>query len=154
MAAPEGNQFWKLAAYNGRPKIFETPEELWLKACDYFEWCDGNPLESYEWNGKDPVKCELEKMRAYTVKGFCCFANIDEQTLANYGTNDNYKDFFGVVTRIRDVIYCQKFEGAAAGLLNPNIIARDLGLVDRKEVDASVGVKELVIKGERFADKR
>ena len=32
------------------------------------------------------------------------------------------------------VIYRQKFEGAAADMLNQAIIARELGLVDRKEM--------------------
>ena len=34
----------------------------------------------------------------------------------------------------RQIIYTQKFEGSAAGLLNPNIIARDLGLNDKQEL--------------------
>ena len=31
----------------------------------------------------------------------------------------------------------QQFEGAAAGFLNPNIIARKLGLTDKSEVKVS-----------------
>jgi hypothetical protein len=38
-----------------------------------------------------------------------------------------------VITRIDKYIYNQKFEGAAAGFLNPNIIARDLGLADKTD---------------------
>ena len=34
---------------------------------------------------------------------------------------------------MEQIIRTQKFEGAAAELLNPNIIARDLGLADRSE---------------------
>ncbi|EII8497315.1 hypothetical protein ABMX35_004036 [Escherichia coli] len=33
--------------------------------------------------------------------------------------------FCGVTTRAEDIIYDQKFSGAAADLLNANIIARD-----------------------------
>jgi hypothetical protein len=36
------------------------------------------------------------------------------------------------------VILDQKFTGAAADLLNPNIIARDLGLTDKKEVSGDL----------------
>ena len=43
-------------------------------------------------------------------------------------------EYFGITTRIRDIIYDQKFTGAAAGLLESNIIARELGLVDKKDV--------------------
>ncbi|EOI7007498.1 terminase small subunit [Salmonella enterica subsp. enterica serovar Kentucky] len=35
------------------------------------------------------------------------------------------EDFCGVTTRAEQVIYDQKFSGAAADLLNANIIARD-----------------------------
>jgi DNA-packaging protein gp3 len=44
------------------------------------------------------------------------------------------QDFSSIITRIRETIYNQKFTGAAAGFLNPNIIARDFGLTDKKEV--------------------
>jgi len=35
------------------------------------------------------------------------------------------------------VIYRQKFEGASADMLNPNIIARDLGLADKKDLSST-----------------
>jgi hypothetical protein len=35
---------------------------------------------------------------------------------------------------IEDIIYNQKFEGAAAGLLKENIIARELGLKDQSDI--------------------
>lgn len=38
-----------------------------------------------------------------------------------------------VIARIEDIVYNQKFSGAASGFLNPNIIARDLGLADKTE---------------------
>lgn len=134
MAAPIGNQFWKLVENpTGRPKEYATPGDLWDKAAEYFQWCDSNPLMSYEWNGKDPVKCELEKMRAYTIKGLCLFLGIYESTFHTYTTAETHKEFHYIASHIRDIIYTQKFEGAAAGMLNPNIIARDLGLVDKTD---------------------
>ncbi len=39
-----------------------------------------------------------------------------------------------VITRIKETIFTQKFEGASADLLNANIIARDLGLADKKDI--------------------
>ena len=50
----------------------------------------------------------------------------------------DYKDFSQVITRIGKIIYDQKFSGAASGFFNANIIARDLGLADKKEIDADV----------------
>lgn len=147
MAAPVGNQFWRFAENAGRPRIFQSPDELWEKAMEYFDWCDNNPLLSYEWNGKDPVKCELEKMRAYTWTGLYTFLNIT--------TLDWYKEreeFLPIIKRIQNILYTQKFEGAAAGLLNPNIIARDLGLADKSNIESHT-TNELIITGSKFANE-
>lgn len=149
MPAPLGNQFWKIRSKHGVDKIFSNPDILWEAATEYFEWCDANPLKSYEWNGKDPVKCDLDKMRAYTLKGLCIYLGCDEDLISRY---EKYEGFLDVCTRIRNVIFTQKFEGAAAGLLNHNIIARELGLVDKKENSIPAGI-ELIIHGKKFADE-
>lgn len=38
------------------------------------------------------------------------------------------EDFLGVISQVEAIIYQQKFTGAAADLLNTNIISRDLGI--------------------------
>lgn len=131
MGAPRGNQFWKLRSTHGREKLFSSPEVLWDAACEYFEWCDKHPLQEQDWVGKDgrPVKKNL--VRAYTWSGLEYYLGVS--SLREYKTNEKYKDFFQVIARIEQVIYTQKFEAAAAGLLNANIIARDLGLIEKTE---------------------
>lgn len=137
MGAPKGNRFWELRASHGRDKIFSDPNILWDACVEYFTWCEENPLMSYEWNGKDPVKCEIEKMRAFTYHGLSLFLGVNTQYFSQFEAAIKAKDdelskgFSFILTRIRDTIYNQKFEGAAAGLLNQNIIARDLGLTDK-----------------------
>lgn len=132
MGAPKMNQFWKRRTKHGRDKLFASPELLWSAACDYFQWCDTHPHISIEFNGKDAIECEVPKMRAYTWSGLEYY--LDIYSLRDYKTNPEYKDFSQIITRLENVIYTQKFEGAAAGLLNANIIARDLGLADKKDV--------------------
>lgn len=129
MAAPKGMKYWQLAEKMGRnPKY--TPKALWQKAIEYFEWVEDNPLQEQKLSSGEIFA--MDKMRAMTIRGFCLFAGIDQQTFANYEVSDN---FFGITTRIRDIIYQQKFEGAAADLLNPNIIARELGLAEKSDVN-------------------
>jgi hypothetical protein len=134
MGAPVGNQFWKLRSKHGRNKILSDPEILWEEACNYFEWCDAHPLQSIEFNGKDAIECIVPKMRAYTWEGLETFLGVE--SLREY--KNTYKDFSQVITRIGKIIYTQKFTGAAAGLLNANIVSRDLGLADKKEVSQTV----------------
>lgn len=141
MAAPKGNQFWKLRSKHGRDKLFTSPELLWKAACEYFEWCDENPLlESKAFNtAKEGVKDHpLAKMRAYTLQGLCLYLDCNTGYFNDFEKAIDLKSkdgegFSVVITRIRETIYNQKFTGAAADLLNANIIARDLGLADKKE---------------------
>jgi hypothetical protein len=139
--APIGNQFWKLRSKHGRDKIFATPEIMWQAACEYFEWCDENPLIEVDYKGKDADKVEMPRMRAYTLMGLCLYLgcgtgyfNDFEAALAKK-TDEISKDFSTVITRIRDVVYNQKFTGAAANMLNANIIARDLQLREQSDVN-------------------
>lgn len=136
MAAPEGNEFWKLRSKHGRDKLFEDPKTLWDAAAEYFEWCEQNPLMEVDFRGKDADRVELPKMRAFTWEGLELY--LDIHSLRDYKKNPDYQEFSQVITRIEKIIYNQKFTGAAAGFLNPNIIARDLGLADKKEVDKVV----------------
>lgn len=158
MAAPKANKYWEFRDKHGRDHKYK-PEGLWEEAVKYFVWVQDNPLwESVviakgitvDTGKKDefdkPIKkivhtIAVPKMRAMTIVGFCLFADICEKTFANYRDD---KDFVQVVTRIEKTIYAQKFEGAAATLLNPNIIARDLGLADKKEIkqDTTVSFEE------------
>lgn len=137
MAAPTGHQYWKLAgdAWKSEKK-FSSPEDLWLEACKYFEWMDSHPwhkIESVKAGDHFGKHVKTPTSRPYTVKGLCIFLNIHEDTLSNYEKSPGYETYFGVTKIIKDIIYTQKFEGAAVGAYNANIIARDLGLVDRKE---------------------
>lgn len=132
MAAPVGNSFWKQRSSHGRKPIFAGPEELWDACVEYFEWVEANPLyEAQAFAYQGTVKQEaLPKLRAMTLGGLCIFLDIDRKTWADYAAR---KDFIPVTTRVEEIIRDQKFAGAAAGLLNANIIARDLGLADKQE---------------------
>ncbi|TCL70550.1 DNA-packaging protein [Rhizobium sp. BK251] len=145
MGAPKGNQFWKARSSHGRNPIFKNPDDLWTAAVEYFEWVHDNPLwedklTSYQGvNIHEPVA----KMRAMTLGGLCIFLDIDRSTWDEYR---NKKDFSLIATRVEEVIRTQKFEGAAADLLNPNIIARDIGLRDKVDMEHGVSseVSELL----------
>lgn len=135
MPAPKHNSFFRFVKQpTGRPNAY-TPDELWQKSQEYFEWVEKNPLKEMKAfaNGKTKT---LPKMRAMTEIAFCLFAGIDQDTFTNYKSGkEEWNDFFGVASTISKIIYVSKFEGAAADMLNPNIIARDLGLADKMKFD-------------------
>lgn len=148
MAAPEGNKFWKLRTKHGPNPKFSSESQLWEACCEYFEWVEANPL----WESKvvtrngEPCEFPIPKMRAMTIKGLCIFLDIDQSTWEDYRTPE--KGLSRVTNKVDNIIYEQKFTGASAGLLNPNIIARDLGLSDKQETkhDVTDPVKELLKK--------
>ena len=151
MAAPVGNQFWRLRSKHGRDRLFATPEQLWEAACEYFEWCDNNPLIEVDFRGKDAERVELPKPRAYTLQGLTLYLDCNIQYFNEFEeslkdrTDEYAKDFSAIITRIRQTIHDQKFTGAAAGLFNHNIIARDLGLADKKATEHSGSIATQIV---------
>jgi len=143
MAAPKGNQFWKARSKHGRDKIIASAELL-KEACEeYFQWVEDNPLNEerlFAYKGS-VTKESAYKMRAMTIDGLCIFLDISLQTWHNWREN---KDFIEVITYAEMIMKNQKFTGAAADLLNANIIARDLGLTDKQEVEQT-GVPQVVV---------
>lgn len=141
MAAPKGNQFWKLRSKHGRDKLFETSALLWEAACEYFQWCDDNPWVKVETKVKNSGSevTNSPAARPYTLTGLCLYLGCNTKYFFDFkqALPKDEKDFSEVVTRIEDAIYTQKFEGAAVGTFNSNIIARDLGLKDVKSNEIS-----------------
>jgi hypothetical protein len=156
MAAPRANQFWKLRSKHGRKKIFTTPAILWLAATEYFQWCDNNPWIKKEQlkksvitkdkNGNEQVHsiADIPTARPYTLTGLCIYLDVNTQYFTDFKDAlkpkdgekmcKKNKDYSIVITRIEEIIRTHKFEGAAVGAFNANIIARDLGMADKKDI--------------------
>lgn len=133
MAAPAGNQFWKQRSVHGRIKLFETPEVMLEAAYEYFEWCEKNPFpEQIVSAGK---KVTIKKMRPFTLEGLCSYMCCNTGYFHDFLQNCS-KDFSDVITHIKEIIYNQKYSGAASGFLNANLISFDLGV--RKDKDINV----------------
>lgn len=150
MSAPQGNRFWELRSSHGRKPVFESPEQLWNACCEYFQWVEDNPL----WETKamvvqgSPHQEPIAKMRAMTMEGLCLFLDIGTSTWHDYRNREGFSE---VVTRAEQVMRTQKFQGAAADLLNPNIIARDLGLVDKKELGGKLSLTKTDLSDDDLA---
>lgn len=133
MAAPKGNQFWKNRSRSGPKKIFSDPVKLWSECCDYFQWCHDHPLQEEKvfHNAGVITRTTVSHIRAMTIKGLCFYLKISYDAWKDYRIDD---DLSTIIHEAEQTIYDQKFSGAAADLLNANIIARDLGLAEKKEV--------------------
>lgn len=125
------DRLWEKVRF-GAPPAFDSPQEMWERAVEYFKWCEENTLdESKIFNNQgEIISGRVPHMRAMTQAGLCAFLNIGVSTWHDYKKKD---DFSAVISRIESIMFEQKFSGAAAGMLNANIIARDLGLTDKTE---------------------
>lgn len=128
-----GNRFWEAQPKTGRPRKFESPEQLWAYAIEYFEWVEDNPLvEQLVFHAKGEItKTTVNRPRAMTVRGLCVFLGIGSSTFDDYR---NRKDFTEVCNRITETMNTQKYEGAAVGFFAQSIVARDLGLNEKPVV--------------------
>ena len=138
-----GNRFWLARSSHGRNPKFETAEQLQDACVQYFEWVEANPLyeaKPFAHQGSVTI-ANLPKMRAMTLAGLCLFIGISRETWNDW--RKSRSDFSDVIREAEEIIYSQKFAGAAADLLNANIIARDLGLADKQEHDVRHRIAEL-----------
>lgn len=129
-----GNQFWKARTKHGRDKLFKTPAILEEAVKEYFEHASQDFLieaKPHAYEGEITYS-ENKKMVPFTIGRLCLFLNISDETWRDYRSKHDYS---GVCAWAEKIIYEQKYAGAAAGLLNHAIIARDLGLMDTQRVD-------------------
>lgn len=122
--AAKGNKFWEKRSKHGRNAKYSDSIVLWDTCSEYFEYVVDNPLTV--------TKKDTPKMQAMTLNGLCIYLGICINTWKSYRKNDNLAS---VVAEVEEIIYHQKFIGAAAGFLNQSIIARDLGLSEKQEND-------------------
>jgi len=118
----------------GRPPLFGTPEQMYAACCKYFEWVAANPLfenKVFQFQGAI-VDGQIEKPRAMTIGAMCIFLGCSRDAWEQYRKREEFVDVCALVDAI---IYQQKFELAAADLLNVQLIARDLNLREKQEIN-------------------
>lgn len=133
----------------GRPFKYSA-KEFDLAWQQYFQYVDDNP-----WMKNEAVKSgelagtiiQVPTARPYSEVGFCAFHNLGEKyiseladTLQKHAKDKESKnkeeaaELSNILTQARARCRAQKFEGAAVGAFNANIIARDLGMADNQNV--------------------
>lgn len=133
--------YWEGRKKLGRPKLIETPEELWGYACEYFNRVNGTPFKKQDFiRGGEYAgsKVNLDQMAPYTWEGLEAYlfekvgiAHIEDY---RYNKDGRYEKFTGIIHAIGKIIYDRNFSGAAVGAFSHNLIARQLGLTEKTEM--------------------
>lgn len=128
----------------GRPPAY-TPEELLVKFSEYIEDRREHPIvekETVKRKFKTTTNTE-EKEKAFShplsIGDFCIYLG----RCRNWW-NELSDEYLGVKSYIRDYVETYQIKGATVGLFHPNIVARTLGLADKKEISAGEGLTIVV----------
>ncbi len=134
--------YWKVRPPNLKKwPLFKTSEELWQAAVEYFDWCDENPIpvqKSSFYQGS-PSHWYEDAPRPYTLKGLCTFLGINHSRFRHWRRNEEWAHLHPAIAIIDQIIYTQKFEGAAVNIFNAMIVTRDLGLKEGLDHSSSDG---------------
>lgn len=146
------NQIWRISE-RGRKKIFKTPEELWKGACDYFEWRSANkeyetvPMKVKVSRDVEEIRMiQVPKLMPFTMQGMCIYLGVntryinDMEEYLKEREDEESKEYSEIITRIRDIMFDQKFSGAAAGFFNSNIISVELGMA--KKIETKINMEQ------------
>lgn len=131
-------ELWEAARGRGQPPKFNSPDEMWNRAVEYFKWCGQHQVveEKVGFFQGEPSSAYVGHKRPMTIAGLCVFLGVSRSTWQNYKYKDEYLQ---VSALIEDIMFEQKFTGAAVGQFNANIIARDLGLADKQDLSSQDG---------------
>ena len=83
----------------GRPKLFNTVEELESKIQEYFAYCDARVVQGYD--NKTNEQFAYVSPEPYTMSGLAYYLGMDRKTLLNY---KNTEEFFHTVKAARDIV--------------------------------------------------
>ena len=163
-------EIWEAKPKAGHKRIYNDPNDLWLDALEYFHYTAQRTFSRQEFVGKDGIEAMRHTPVPFSMESFYVFVGISKPTWREY--RERYKTTEGkssdecendiifsyVCTRIEKVIFAQQYEGAATGNYNANIVARKLGLTDKKDITSDgkvlntlAGVKIELPEGISFA---
>ncbi len=147
MAGDKESQFWRLRSKHGKDRIVKSPKQLAELADEYFELCVSDPLEVVDFKGKDANEVTYKHPRPFLkneLARFCGLAQWRSIELLKEvkGKEDDYTQ---VIARIEGIIADRKYTYAVIRVFDSNIVARDLGLVDRQDVK-NTGAQSVIIE--------
>lgn len=120
----------------GRPRAFNSPEDLLDAFLKYKNHEKSNPILVHDYVGKDGIEVFRKKEVPLTIEGFKTW--LFESSDYKFFDIDSYldgthKEFVGISARIKQLIRQDQIKGGMAGIYNPSLTARINGLVDKVE---------------------
>lgn len=120
----------------GRPRMFDSPQELWDAFCEYRRDTKSNPILVHDFVGKDGEEVFRQRERPLTYEGFKSWMFEKQSDLGFDSTryfDGRMPEFVSISTHIKEIIRQDQVSGGMAGIYNASLTARVNGLVDKTE---------------------
>ena len=130
--------FWTAhSSKNKNPSVeveYTSPEDLWEACCEYFQWCEDNPIDLsvHTFSQGTLTKGDVEKPRAMSLSAMCRFIGISQNEWKKIKLG--YPNWSRTMQMAEEVITTQLYEYGAADVINANFIARAIGLADKNQL--------------------
>ncbi len=123
----------------GRPRNFETPEEMLEAFQEYRNYTKRNPRYRYQLSQRTGEMVEEPLEVPLTIEGFSVYCYEKWGSIHQYFKNLNnaYDEFLPICMRIKEEIRQDQITGGMVGQYNASITQRLNGLVDKQEVSVS-----------------
>ena len=145
MSLSPGAQIWLCRSKHGAEAVAKDPQACYEACIEYFQWCEQNPVleERVGFSKGRAVRAIVPHPRAFTLWGLSIFLGISTDTWFIW--RKERESHRAVISWAEAAMKEQKFTAAASGLMNANLIAREMGLAD-KQIHEGV-TPSMVIKG-------
>jgi hypothetical protein len=101
---------------------------LWEDACEYFQWCEANPIFKEEMIKQTGAVVKMQCPRPFNLPALCIHCGVTVGYINSMAKNAAAGEYHLVAQKILQVIYSQNLEFAMVGIFNSNITSKKLGL--------------------------
>jgi hypothetical protein len=146
LAAPKGNQYALGCETSGRPRKYNSVEEMDKKIQEYFDECDNNTKEILD--KKDGGLITISFPLPYTVEGLALALGFcDRNSLLDYQKEEGYEEYFRTIKNAKLKTQQNKVVNGLTGVYNSAVTIFDLknnhGYRERNETDITSGGEKL-----------
>lgn len=123
----------------GPPPLWATPLSMVEDMTTYVRWAYDNPIieeRSELTKDGDVIRWDVSHPRALSIEAFCVFFGKSRMA---FHVAEEKPGFDQAAAWCRQLIFSGNFELAVAGQMDSGLIARQLGLSDKKEVTSPDG---------------
>lgn len=122
----------------GRPRKFETPEQMQESIEAYFQKCDSSTAFTIVGKGESQRVEEIPSPNPYTIEGLCNALGMTRQSLLNYSEKDEYFDIIkDAKAKVLENLSVRALRGTNHATVSIFMMKNNYGYTDKHETEHS-----------------